>query len=421
MHSPASTPRSILLSLYNAALAAVAGETVTERYLRQRYWQPRTAVALLACGKAASAMSRGAAAALGPRIQHALLVTKHGYRDPGLPAHWQCLEAGHPLPDDASLQAGQRLLAFIADLPAGMPLLTLISGGTSALLEVLPSGVTLAELRRVNDWLLGSGADIAAMNRLRKALSCIKGGRLAGYLGERPVLNLMISDVAGDDPAVIGSGLLGPEQADKLPQADLPAWLAALLAKDTDCPPATALRPVIEQQVIARNRDACEAAAEAARAASLPVKIHAPLYAPVPEVTAQLSEFLRSAPPGVHIWGGEPTLELPAQPGRGGRNQHLALSLAQALAGEPGLSILCGATDGSDGPGKDAGALIDGTTVLQELDYPGGARQALAQADSGTFLAEAGALISTGPTGTNVMDLVIAIKKGPRDEGRGTR
>ncbi|TDY00047.1 glycerate kinase type-2 family protein [Thiohalophilus thiocyanatoxydans] len=415
MQSADTHAESLLLQLYHAGLEAVAGEPVTARYLRQRLWQPDRPVALLACGKAAPAMARGAVAALGPRIEQALLVTKHGHRESGFPAHWQCLEAGHPLPDEASLQAGQRVLEFVAALPPHMPLLALISGGSSALLEVLPPGVSLADLRRVNDWLLGSGADIGAMNRLRKALSCIKGGKLADYLGERPVLSLMMSDVPGDDPAVIGSGLLSPRAAE-VPPTQLPDWLAALLAGRADCPPAAASTPRIEQQIIASNREACEAVADAARARSLAVELHEPLYAPVPEVTAQLAGFLRTAAPGVHIWGGEPTLTLPAQPGRGGRNQHLALSLARVLAGEPGISILCGATDGSDGPGHDAGALIDGTTVLQELDYPGGAARALADADSGTYLAEAGALIDTGPTGTNVMDLVIAIKTGPRDE-----
>lgn len=403
------TPVQQLLKLYHAALNAVAGDSVTAAYLRQRSWQAPAPLALFACGKAAPAMARGADAALGSRIQHALLVTRHGYQEPGLPAHWQCLQAGHPRPDQASLEAGRRLLAFVSDLPPGMPLLMLISGGTSALLEVLPSGLSLTDLQRTNDWLLGSGADIAAMNRVRKALSCIKGGKLAGYLGDRPVLNLMISDVRGDDPAVIGSGLLTAADNGAFPEG-LPDWLSGFLHQQTACP-AQAGAAHVEQQVIASNRNACEAAGQAARCLGLPVSLHDPLFAPLPEVAAQLAGFLRRAPGGVHIWGGEPTLVLPGRPGRGGRNQHLALSLALALQGEPGITVLCAATDGSDGPGQDAGAIIDGAT-LGHGDYPGGARQALARADSGTFLAGAGALLSTGPTGTNVMDLVIAIKAG---------
>ncbi|MDZ7804238.1 glycerate kinase type-2 family protein [Thiohalophilus sp.] len=406
--------RSLLLSLYQAGLEAVAGQTVTRRYLRQRDWPADTSVAVLACGKAAPAMARGAEAVLGQRIDRGLLITKHGYGEAGLSPRWQCLEAGHPLPDEASLQAGQRLLEYVAQLPPAMPLLSLISGGTSALLEVLPPGVSLADLQRVNTWLLGSGVDIAGMNRVRKALSCLKGGKLLNYLGERPVLNLMISDVRGDDPAVIGSGLLSPQQA-TLP-SNLPDWLRALLAKSATCPPARAGLPTVEQHIVASNQEACEAVAEAARRRDLPVAIQPPCYGPVAEVASELAGFLRSAAPGIYVWGGEPTVELPSQAGRGGRNQHLALSLALALAGEPGISVLCGATDGSDGSGNDAGAMIDGTTVRQAADYPGDASQALAQADSGTFLAEAGALISTGPTGTNVMDLVIAIKTGPSAE-----
>lgn len=414
MPHSAIDPRALLLSLYQAGLKAVAGETVTRRYLSQSNWQADTPVAVMACGKAAPAMARGAQAVLGQRIDQGLLVTKHGYRETGLPPCWQCLEAGHPLPDESSLQAGQRLLDFVAQLPPAMPLLSLISGGTSALVEVLPPGVSLADLRQVNTWLLGSGTEIAGMNRVRKALSCLKGGKLVNYLGERPVLNLMISDVRGDDPAVIGSGLLTPDR-DPLP-SNLPGWLTTLLAHSADCPPGRAVLPAVEPQIVASNQDACEAVAEAARARDIAVTILPPHYGPVAEVASGLAGFLRSAGAGVYVWGGEPTLELPPQPGRGGRNQHLALSLAKALGGEPGISVLCGATDGSDGPGNDAGAIIDGTTVRQASDYPGGAAGALDRADSGTFLAEAGALISTGPTGTNVMDLVIAIKTGPGAE-----
>lgn len=217
----------------------------------------------------------------------------------------------------------------------------------------------------------------------------------------------MISDVPGDDPAIIGSGLLGPA-GNHLPDG-LPPWLAQLTRQQAACPPGVAGEPVIEQHIVASNRDACEAAAEQARQQGLSAWIHPPLFMPVEEAVDQIAGVLREAPAGIHIWGGEPTLTLPEHPGRGGRNQHLALSLAVALEGESSMTVLCGASDGSDGPGEDAGALIDGTTV-NDVDYPGGAAQALARADSGGFLDEAGALLSTGPTGTNVMDLVIALK-----------
>ncbi len=409
--------RQILLRLYTAALAAVAGDRVTANYLQQHPWQSNRALAVIACGKAAAAMARGAQSVLGERIVHGLLVTKRGYLAAvSLPEQWHCLEAGHPLPDEDSLEAGRQLLDFVGKLPVGMPLLVLISGGTSALLEVLPPGVTLADLRRVNEWLLAGGADIRTMNRIRKSLSCIKGGGLCGYLGRRPVLNLMISDVQGDDPAVIGSGLLTPESGPEPVLPDLPAWLRLLLQAASACKQQPVSFPEIKQRIIANNRDACEAAAQIAGEIALSVQIHAPRFGPLPLVAGQLTDCLLAAEPGIHIWGGEPTLDLPENPGRGGRNQHLALSLAQALQGHDEITVLCGATDGSDGPTEDAGALVDSRTVQQGIDYPGGVKQALARADSGHFLEEVGALISTGPTGTNVMDLVIALKTGPRAE-----
>jgi hydroxypyruvate reductase len=302
------------------------------------------------------------------------------------------------------------LLEFVQQLPAQMPLLVLISGGTSALLEVLPPGVTLADLQRVNDWLLASGSGIAVMNRIRKSLSCVKGGGLCGYLGARPVLNLMISDVRDDDPSVIGSGLLSPGGVAEPGLPALPAWLEGLLDSASACPRQSSTSK-IEQQVIAGNRDACQAAAQTARSMQLPVQVHSPIFDPMPQAVSRIAQRLLTAEAGVHIWGGETTLVLPENPGQGGRNQHLALSLAQALRGHAEITVLCGATDGSDGPTDDAGAVVDGLTVLEEADYPGGATRALARADSGHYLAEAGALISTGPTGTNVMDLVMAIKQ----------
>lgn len=412
MDTPDWRPSRIVLDLYQAALAAADGERATAGYLQENRWQADRPLALFACGKAADAMARGAATVLGARIDRAMLVSKRGYLPPDCPHQWQCLAAGHPVPDARSLEAGQGLLHWIQELPPDMPLLILISGGTSALLEYLPPGVSLADLQRANTWLLGSGLEIGDMNRVRKRLSCLKGGKLTAYLGGRPVLSLLISDVPGDDPAVIGSGLLTPPAgSDSLPP-DLPAWLVALTRLEANCPPPVDSNPAIEQYIIATNRDACEAAAAQARRYALPVHLHPPLFAPVAEVTTQLAGFLRIAPAGVHIWGGEPTVKLPAAPGRGGRNQHLALSLALALEGVDGVTVLCGASDGGDGPGDDAGAVIDGSTLGRASDYPGGARQALRQADSGGFLAEAGALVSTGPTGTNVMDLVIAIKSG---------
>lgn len=156
---------------------------------------------------------------------------------------------------------------------------------------------------------------------------------------------------------------------------------------------------------------ACLAIIEEAKQANYAVTYHGQtLYGDVFELADLLAKELVNAQAGLHIWGGETTLVLPDNPGRGGRNQSLALALACKLDGINGITVLVGATDGSDGPTDDAGAIIDGFT-LERGQYLGNVQDYLAAADAGTFLAEAGDLISTGTTGTNVMDLVIAIKE----------
>jgi len=175
-------------------------------------------------------------------------------------------------------------------------------------------------------------------------------------------------------------------------------------------------RPVatisVESHIVASNHMACQSIIEHAKQANYAVTYHGQsLYGDVFEVAESLAKKLINAESGLHIWGGETTLTLPENPGRGGRNQSLALALACILENKKGITVLVGATDGSDGPTEDAGAIIDGLTLQRGKMNNGTAKDYLAAADAGTFLAEAGDLISTGPTGTNVMDIVIALKE----------
>ena len=224
-----STPRDDVLRIFRSAVAAVHGTDCVERFLTVRQLQGE--VYVLALGKAAEAMLQGARAALGEQLHSALLVTKPGHVTRAIKAieGVTVMEAGHPVPDAASLRAGQGVLDFIDAAPRDAQLLFLISGGTSSLVEVLPPGVSLNDLQRLNQWLLDSGLDIHDMNALRKRLSCIKGGRLAGYLHGRNVLQVLISDVPGDNPADIGSGLLVPEEEGHISEVPLPEWLQVLL------------------------------------------------------------------------------------------------------------------------------------------------------------------------------------------------
>ena len=191
---------------------------------------------------------------------------------------------------------------------------------------------------------------------------------------------------------------------------DLPGWLKKYCQKPVEPPKPDVSNVYVESHIVASNEIACQAIIKAAKQLGHTVVYHGQtLYEDVFICAEKIANELKQAKSGLYIWGGETTLTLPANPGRGGRNQSLALALALILDNSTGISVLVGATDGSDGPTEDAGAIIDGQTVAR-----GGttaeAKKHLLAADAGSFLAEAGDLISTGPTGTNVMDIVIAIK-----------
>lgn len=402
--------KSILHALLRVALRAVDGRILVARALH--HWTDLFA-GIIAVGKAASSMLEGAWQAQ-PDVP-ALLITKDGHVSPRLRGHpgVEVREAGHPLPDGRSLQAGRRLLEFISASPKDAPLLFLFSGGTSSLVEVLPTGVTLEDWRRVNAWLLASGLDIHAMNAVRKRLSCIKGGRLLEHLDGRSAVVMMISDVPGDDPASIGSGPLVPSPEVPLPEG-LPGWIERLLATAPPSPaPEDERWAGIESRIVATHGMALDEAVQAAMALGVPIHRHAELLqGDAAEVGERLARWLAGAAPlGLHLWGGETTVRLPPEPGRGGRNQHLALSAALALDGTTGITLLAAGSDGTDGPTADAGGCVDGTTAALIRAAGIDPVRALAAADSGTALAAAQALVRLGPTGTHVMDFVLALKE----------
>ena len=404
--------RALLLDLARAALESVRGDTLVEQALAAHALAGP--VDVVAIGKAAATMAAGACRALGQRLGRVLVITKTGHLLPELVHHpaVEALEAGHPLPTPASLAAGSRLLDWLAAGPADARLLFLLSGGASSLVEVPQSGVGIEDLVRINAWLLGSGLAIDQVNAVRRRVSRIKGGNLLQATGRRPVEVWLLSDVAGDDPAVIGSGLLYPAPASSATADDWPDWLRQTLERLAQPPPAKVSAP--PHRVLANVQTACKAAAGQARRTGSVAHLHsAELDADAASTGLELARRLCSKlSPGIHIWGGETTVALPPGPGRGGRNQHLALAAATGLAGRTDVSLLALATDGSDGPGDDAGALVDGGTIARGQLAGLDPADCLRRADSGTFLEASGDLVSTGPTGTNVRDLVIAWK-GP--------
>jgi hydroxypyruvate reductase len=374
--------RRILLSLFKAGLARVSGRECVARALTSS----GGSVWVAAIGKAASSMTLGAYDVLGKSIEYALVVTKDGHVAPQLLAlpNIEVHESAHPVPDERSLAAGQRLLSWLSRVPAHAEPLFLISGGASSLIEVLEVGVTFEQLGRLNAEGLASGISIAELNARRSRLSRIKGGGVSRLLGQRAARALFISDVPGDDPAVIGSGILGPAG----PNGD-----------------------GIERRVVACLDIAVDAVSEAAGRWGLDVRRAAGRFDDdAGRLAVRFTHELHLNPAQVCVWGGESTVQLPANPGRGGRNKHLALAAARLLAGQSQMMILAAGTDGTDGVTEDAGAIVDSETCarlsLAELD----ADDCLRRADSGTALAASGDLVHTGPTGTNVGDLVIGLK-----------
>jgi glycerate 2-kinase len=386
----ASDPRrELLLGLLQAALSAVDGRRCVRAALESAAGDgtfPGTPVWLAAVGKAAAAMTLGARDALGARIGRALVITRAGHVPPELAAMAgvEIVTAAHPVPDASSLAAGQRLLEWVEALPPQVQPMFLISGGASSLAEVLIPGMTLADLESFTARALASGIAIGELNAQRIARSVIKGGKLTARLRGRPARALFVSDVPGDDPGVIGSGLLGP---------------------------ASTGPDEVGRTVVASIGQAVEAARDAA--AALGLRVHAPagrFDAIAARVAARCAHELLLSTAQACVWGGESTMQLPPHPGRGGRNHHLALTAAKLIAGHAELMLLAAGTDGTDGVTEDAGALVDADScarvALAALDVD----QCLARADSARALAASGDLVHTGPTGTNVGDIVIGLK-----------
>lgn len=361
------------LTNFHAALAAVHGTRLVRRALDDI---PGT-VALVALGKAASAMAQGALDNPAVEVACGFVCHPHSY-EPFTPpgdGDWTVCRGGHPVPDSDSFEAGAALVAWLARLPPSIPLLVLMSGGSSACIEHLREGIKPTEAVERTRALLASGADIHALNAARSEWSALKRGRALRLAGLRDVHVMVLADVPGDDPAFVGSG------------------------------PFYGVSPTVVIETIGTNRMLMDAAVAAAGPVA---SIAGMLGGDATQCGTQVAQSLVDGGPGIQVWGGETTVKLPANPGRGGRCQQLALSAARVLDGVPGVTLLAVGSDGIDGNGEDAGAVVDGGTAARLRAAGIDIEAALATADAGTALAEIGALVHTGPTGTNLMDLVIA-------------
>jgi hydroxypyruvate reductase len=390
-------------------------QELTRRPLRGP-WQ------VVAIGKAAAAMAQGAVAALGAQIAGGVIVVPVDHVPTGFDPERHGLHVtygSHPMPDEASLAAGQWVIDFVMALDAKAQVLFLVSGGASSLVDWLVPGASLADLQTLNRWALQSGTAIAQVNALRRRISRLKGGGLARIAHGRRTHALLISDVPGDDPRIIGSGLLHAftdEHAGMPGAAALPPELRDLLDRFQSSPLSILAVPKVPVRIVASAGSACRAAAAAARAQGLQARlVRARSDGDAAKLGIRCVAALVRQPAGiVQIRGGESTVSLPVQPGRGGRNQHLALAAALELERRElhDAHLLAAGTDGVDGASSDAGALVDAETCQRGRDAGCDPIVSLARADSGTFLEAAGDLLHTGPTLTNVGDLVLGLRLG---------
>jgi len=429
-----SGARAELEGIFRAALEAVDPGAAL---LRAAEWEngalriagetlPRgSRVSVVAAGKAAPALALAFERLAESLELRGLVVTKdgHGRRL----ARLELREAGHPLPDSRSAAAGHAALAVAAQASADEALVVLLSGGASALLTTPLPGLTLAELRTTTELLLRSGAEIAELNCVRKHLTAVSGGRLLAATRACHVFVLVVSDVLGDDLGTIGSGpcssdpttfadalavlerralleRVPPPVREQLEQGAAGLWPESLKAGDSAL---TRVRSVL----LASNRDALAAASRCARLLGLEVRVVTDqLRGEARVLGARLAALglsrLRCDRATLLLAGGEPTVTVRGA-GRGGRAQELALSAALTLDGDAGVALLAAGTDGSDGPTDAAGAYADGGTLARGAALGLDPRACLAANDSHGFFSREGGCFVAGPTGTNVMDLVL--------------
>ncbi len=386
-------------------------------------------IVVVGAGKATAPMARAVEEILGNRLTGGIISVKDGHRDE-LRAVEQ-VESSHPVPDARGMEAVQRMLELLEGCGPRDLVIALISGGGSALLPLPAEGITLQEKRAATDLLMKCGAPIGDINTVRKHLSRVKGGRLAAATRPASVINLMISDVVGDDPGTIASGPFSPDPttfADALAVLDrwritekVPRPVIEHLKRGADETPKPG-DPVFEgihHAVIASNALALQAAEEKAKILGYttitPNDLMEGNVADIARHHARIArEIVRTGdptlPPACILSGGECTVIVRGD-GLGGRNTEFALRAAADIEGLPGVLLGSAGTDGTDGPTDAAGSYADGNTVTRARRDGLEASDFMARNDSYHFFEKLGDLLKTGPTRTNVMDVRIILVK----------
>lgn len=408
-----------------------------------------TRIVVVGAGKAGAAMAAGVEDVLGTRIACGLVVVKSGHG--GLPGLIEQIEAGHPLPDARGELAACRILELVRTAGAGNLVVCLLSGGASALLAAPAPGISLEDKVLTTDLLLASGADIAEINTVRKHLSAVKGGQLAAAARPARLVSLVLSDVINDRLDVIASGPTYPDGSTfsdarevlgrrgllhRVPAAVRTRLERGALGLIPETPkPGDPLFDGVGHCIIGSNRIALDAAAASARARGYETRVHPEaVQGEAREAARRLAGAVRKvaqelppdSPPVCLLSGGETTVTL-AGPGKGGRNQEFALAFALEIEGLGGVALLSAGTDGTDGPTDAAGAFVDGGTAGLARGVGLDPAASLQENDSYRFFAELGrraggpALLVTGPTGTNVMDIQVVVVRPGEAPAHGPR
>jgi len=393
------------------SIAAVLPDEAVRRTLKD--YRPGAGKTLLvAAGKAAWQMAKAAVDTLG-KVDGGVVVTKYEHVMGEIPGV-KCFEAGHPVPDENSFSATQKALELVENLTENDTVIFLLSGGGSALFE-LPR-IPGEELQDVTRQLLASGADIVEMNTIRKRLSAVKGGRFALACAPAKVLSIVLSDILGDPLDMIASG---PAYPDSSTCADAKAIAAkyglklseeAVRLLDEETPKALSN---VETHINGSVRELCAAAAAAAeRLGYEPIYLTDQLYCEAKSAGSFISSILKSHTDSgrslAYIAGGETVVYLTGH-GLGGRNQELALAAAPGIAGMKGAAVFSVGSDGTDGPTDAAGGYVDGDTEAELKAHGLSVYDVLKDNDAYHALQKTGGLVMTGPTGTNVNDVAVAL------------
>lgn len=431
--------REILIELIENVIESVNPFSAIRQYVRiEREWlkigthefnlEKIGDIVVVGGGKASVVMAEALEEILGDRITEGVVNVPEGTASGHYTHKIKLTEAGHPLPTGASVEGTKRMLAAVSDLSSQDIVISLISGGGSALVSLPAEDMNLDEIRKTTQLLLKSGATIQEINTIRKHLSRIKGGQLARAAYPASVVGLLISDVVGDSPSTIASGPTSPDSTtfsdalavlerygllEKVPREVVNHLKKGIEGKKPETPkPGEECFRNVKNVIVASNSNAVEAAKRVGRMHGLKVSAPTP---PMQGEARDIGDYLafvarktKVAKPALLVWGGETTVTVGGE-GIGGRNQELVLSAAMNISDLENITIASFATDGVDGPTDVAGAVADGFTLKKAESLKLNPASYLERNDSYRFFKKLGDIIVTGPTGTNVMDITTLI------------